>query len=206
MNAVPRPEDTHSPIRISRSSIVAALIVTLVVGAGLAVFLITRPGSPAGPGVAKLGPTPTATGPSSRGTSSQGNLVAFSACMRVHGVPDFPDPNSDGSIRVVHRAGTTSELDPNSPRFQSAQTACAKLRPSGNTTPAQQAQRRSADLKFAICMRAHGLPDFPDPSGKGGFNIVVNQGSDLDPSLPRYQAAQNACQSLRMGGRSEGGL
>jgi hypothetical protein len=31
-------------------------------------------------------------------------------------------------------------------------------------------------VRFADCMRSHGLPDFPDPSGGGGINIPVNSG------------------------------
>ena len=200
MNAVPRPEGTRTPVRISRFSAVTAVLVTLVVGAGLAVFLTTRPDRPAGPGVAKLGPTTPTGSPTLPGDAShQATGIAFSACMRAHGLPDFPDPDSNGSIKLVYRAGTASDLDPNSPLFQGAQTACAKLSSKGNITPAQRAQARSANLRVAACMRGHGLPDFPDPTSQGGFDIVVNPGSDLDSGSPRCQAAQNACQSLRIG-------
>jgi len=47
-------------------------------------------------------------------------------------------------------------------------------------------------------MRAHGIPDFPDPvpSPLGGyaFHAHFAPGSDLDPSIPRNQSAQHACQ------------
>jgi hypothetical protein len=57
-------------------------------------------------------------------------------------------------------------------------------------------------LAYAKCMRAHGIPDFPDPvankggpAGGAGFNLSGG-GSDLDPNNPRYKAANQTCQSL----------
>jgi hypothetical protein len=56
-------------------------------------------------------------------------LLAFSACMRAHGIADFPDPTFTGGNALMRlRGGPGSDLNPNSPRFQAAQTACrAKL-------------------------------------------------------------------------------
>ena len=57
---------------------------------------------------------------------------------------------------------------------------------------------------FARCMRSHGIPDFPDPTpgphGGGGFDIAAGPGSDLNQNLPKYQAANRACQALLPGG------
>jgi hypothetical protein len=104
-------------MRISRTSAIAALIIVLVLGTGLAVFVVTRPGSPASPGVANVGPTPAMTGSSSQGASTQSNLVAYSDCMRSHGVPSFPDPSGKGvfDFSTIHR---------NLPQFQSAMKTC----------------------------------------------------------------------------------
>ena len=45
-------------------------------------------------------------------------------------------------------------------------------------------------LRFAQCMRAHGVPNFPDPSaGGGGLSI----GPGLNPQSPSFQGAQKAC-------------
>jgi hypothetical protein len=60
--------------------------------------------------------------------------LAFSKCMRSHGVSDFPDPqfSSGGGIRIsIHtKAGiATSDLDPNSPIFKKAQQNCGSLLP-----------------------------------------------------------------------------
>jgi hypothetical protein len=54
--------------------------------------------------------------------------LAFSKCMRAHGVTQFPDPQDlSGGIRISLRANGNSTLDPNSPIFQHAQQACGSL-------------------------------------------------------------------------------
>jgi hypothetical protein len=53
-------------------------------------------------------------------------------------------------------------------------------------------------LDYSKCMRAHGVPEFPDPSPGGG--IHVNIGSGLNPFSPSFQAARNTCRKLLPGG------
>lgn len=63
---------------------------------------------------------------------AQAAALAFSKCMRSHGVSDFPDPQfgSGGSIRISLRAsGSAGDLDPNSQVFQKAQQSCGSLLP-----------------------------------------------------------------------------
>src|SRR5262245_32582563 len=45
--------------------------------------------------------------------------------------------------------------------------------------------------QFSSCMRSHGEPNFPDPDAQG--NLTINPSSGIDPSSPRFQAAQRAC-------------
>jgi len=49
----------------------------------------------------------------------------------------------------------------------------------------------SPALEMSKCMRAHGISNFPDPSGHGGINIG---GTGLNPQSPAFEAAQRACQ------------
>jgi hypothetical protein len=52
----------------------------------------------------------------------------------------------------------------------------------------------SDSLAFARCMRAHGVPDFPDPNGQPG---QLGPGSGIDPNSPQFQSALNGpCKSL----------
>jgi hypothetical protein len=49
-------------------------------------------------------------------------------------------------------------------------------------------------LAFAQCMRAHGVPDFPDPNGQSG---QLGPSSGIDPNSPQFQAALNGpCEPL----------
>jgi hypothetical protein len=54
----------------------------------------------------------------------QARALKFSACMRSHGVPNFPDPKFEGGgVRMSLHAGPGG-IDPQSPQFQAAQKAC----------------------------------------------------------------------------------
>ena len=189
------------------------ILVSVVAVAGFALVAAGCGGGGGSPGVANLGTnaagtTPATTtesssaAPGKLGTAGGGNGQfqigmnvgtkdgpKFSACMRKHGVTNFPDPSSQGVISIHSGMG----IDPGSPTFQSARSACAKLLPNGGQpTPAQIAQQQQKLLAFATCMRAHGLKDFPDPSG-GGLRLSVHPGSDLSPTNPTFKKAQQAC-------------
>jgi hypothetical protein len=125
--------------------------------------------------------------------------------MRSHGIRDFPDPNANGKIQLS--AGPGSDLVPDNPQFRAAQQACQSLMPAPSA--AQQHKDLAAGLKFARCMRAHGIP-LPDPngqtsasqsgpstsSGSGGGNAPPA----FDPNSPQFKAAQQACQKDAPGG------
>jgi hypothetical protein len=61
-----------------------------------------------------------------RQAKARRQALAFSACMRKHGIRDFPDPTfgADGNAGI-HLAGDSSgDLNPSDPTFQSALQAC----------------------------------------------------------------------------------
>jgi hypothetical protein len=132
------------------------------------------------------------------GRASSGQFVAFSACMRSHGVPSFPDPSPGGGIRITPSSG----VNPRSPAFQAAQQACQKLLPGGGPGHASPSEELKM-LALAECMRRHGLTTFPDPTiASGGVPtgpaIVINGyefklGPGLDPQSPAFQRAMTAC-------------
>ena len=62
----------------------------------------------------------------------QEQALKFSACMRSHGVPDFPDPefkNGGGAVRL--KIGKSGGINPSSPQFQAAAKACQSASPLG---------------------------------------------------------------------------
>jgi hypothetical protein len=57
-------------------------------------------------------------------------MLKFSACMRSHGLADFPDPTvSEGGLQLSLGDKRNSSLNPNSPVFQAAQKACQSSMP-----------------------------------------------------------------------------
>lgn len=70
---------------------------------------------------------------------------------------------------------------------------------SSKSTNSSASAAAGQGLQYSQCMRAHGVPNFPDPSGSGG-GIQIKIGSGVNPSSPAFEAAQNACQKLLPGG------
>jgi hypothetical protein len=120
--------------------------------------------------------------------------------MRDHGV-DFPDPQRVGSggIKITGR-----NINPNDPKTKSAQSACQKYMQIGggeSIDPARRAKLQESALKYARCMREHGV-DMPDPQFEnGGANVTIGgpDGPDIDPNSQAFKDAEKACESLLPG-------
>jgi hypothetical protein len=78
---------------------------------------------------------------------------------------------------------------------------CGSSSTPGTTgTSSQSASNLAASgIKFADCMRSHGVPNFPDPSTSGG-GFTIKIGSGINPASPSFRAAQIACRKLLPGG------
>ena len=140
------------------------------------------------PGAAAAKPSPS--------PDQQAQMLKFAECMRANGVTDFPDPSTSAGGTEIHFSAGDG-IDPKDPTFQKAEQACSKfiggsLGTRGKPDKAMQARM----LKFAQCMRAHGVTNFPDPSTDGGIRIEAGPGSGLDPNDPTFQQAQQACAAL----------
>jgi len=123
--------------------------------------------------------------PATAGSPDVQKALAYAKCMRSHGAPSWPDPNNQGQF--LKTAADSAKF--NAPA--SAYKACVHLLPDhGQITPAEQHQVTLLALKFAGCMRSHGISDFPDPAGNG-FEFLPPAG--FDPHSPQVQAAQQAC-------------
>ena len=168
-------------------------------------------GSPSS-GVANLGSTTTTTQTSPSQTTGSGGSTAakykaaltYVDCMRSHGVSNFPDPTSDGQINVDFAHGgkdgapVSSGIDRMSPQYISADQTCRHLLPGGVPTAAQNQQALAKELKFAQCMRSHGVSNFPDPTNAGVVHLI-----GVDQNSPQYQSAQKVCEALVPGADSK---
>lgn len=180
---------TRRPRRASPPT--ARTAVAIIATAGLALLAAGCGGSSS----TGSGGSPTAGGPtSSQSTNSQ--VLAFSHCMRSHGVSSFPDPDSSGKLPKPELVDARRS---NSPRFDAANSACQHLLPGGGPSPQaeqqQERRERSAMVRFAQCMRSHGVPNFPDPTNDSRGRPVFTL-PRIDEGSPQLIAKAQECQSL----------
>jgi hypothetical protein len=126
--------------------------------------------------------------------------LAFVQCMQSHGMPTFPDPASNGTI-------SDSGANVNSPQVLSAANACRSLLPAGalQLTEAQKQEFLDNALKKAVCMRAHGISNYPDPSVQAdGLPRMSLKGTGIDPDSPFFLSAAKACNLRRFVGTGSG--
>lgn len=182
-------------LRRRGSSVAARVVISAAATTALA-LLATACGGSAGGQAAEPGPTGTTNSAvSSAGAAQKSGLLAFAACMRSNGVPDFPDPNSGGVLPKREVAQLAAE----SPRFVPAHKACERLLPnSGQPTPAQVQQAWTDMRSFARCMRSHGVQNWPDPTvtsaqdNRPFFNVPTS----IDPNAPQISSKMSACQRV----------
>jgi hypothetical protein len=174
----------------------------VAVGAVLLCVGLAGCGGSMAPSVANLGTTASTVGAavtSPSTTSPRPSSGALIECFDAHGFQAAAASAGGSGTKSLNIAGVTigGNVDPSSPQFQSALQACRKYLPGGGPptlTPAQQAEAAKAMLRFATCMRADGVPSFPDPNGEGRFPL--NSMNQLDPNSPLVQSAFKACESL----------
>jgi hypothetical protein len=120
--------------------------------------------------------------------------VAYAQCMRTHGVPGFQDPTLTRSavgVGVGVSQGVPASVG-QSPAFNSAQHACEKLLPPGSQGPGNQpvtAAQHAQMVKFAVCVRGHGVANMPDPAANGVFHLPPR----INQNAPAFQSAIKHC-------------
>ncbi len=137
----------------------------------------------------------SSTGSATGQSTAYQQALAYAQCIRAHGIPDFPDPNSKGQF-VVQNGSSDPTSNVSKSVANAALKAClSKAPPSIAQGPSGTQGGGSAtpnELKFAQCMRSHGEPDFPDPASNGSITLPPG----MNAESPQFQAAEKACQSL----------
>jgi hypothetical protein len=133
------------------------------------------------------------------GTSGSRDPALLEAqCMRLHGVPNFPDPTPGGPSIIPNW------INPRAPAFTSAEKACARYLGGGSGQGSGSESEKLELLNLAKCMRAHGLPNFSDPTtspppapppGSHTGNAIGIGGAYLAilPRSPALKRAAAAC-------------
>ena len=162
--------------RLRAHATAGALIVVGVLVAGCG-------GGGSNPGVANVSSSSTSSSHTSS-SSTYDQALAYARCVRTHGVPLWPDPDSNG--RFDKSKLTPSQLGVSMAKAAAAEHACRTLLP---TYPASEPPQDLAQaLTFSRCMRAHGSTNFPDPESNGAIRIPHS----IENS-PAYLAALNFC-------------
>jgi hypothetical protein len=168
---------TRSPIPRLSLGVAAAAGVLAVIAAGCG------GGSPSSVGTG--GSSTTAS------TTRQTAALAFARCMRSHGVPNWPDPTSDGGFDK----SKLRQLPIPPARIRAIEVAHCNIAIPGpqqyTITPADRVDY----FKGAQCMRRHGFPDFPDPTF-GNNTVTFNTPSNIDTNSPQARAAVGICAKL----------
>lgn len=117
--------------------------------------------------------------------------------MRSHGVPNYPDPDSSGQLPKITPANE-QPLGVSFSRFSAAQKACEALWPYQAPSQTQQRLEVADALKFARCMRSHGVPNWPDPTtdpDSGRVEFVISRSKDgIDLNSPQVIARARSCE------------
>jgi hypothetical protein len=143
-------------------------------------------------------PSSTTTGSGQGPKGGANTAYQFSACMRSHGVANFPDPvvkSSPGSQSVGIRI---TPAITGSPHYNTAQKACQSIlpppSPSNQAAQAQQQHQHAQDiLSFVRCLRTHGITRFPDPDAQGRLSLQTVKQDGVDLYAPSFVAAAKAC-------------
>jgi hypothetical protein len=133
--------------------------------------------------------------------------------MRSHGVPAFPDPDIKGNYQAVD----PQHLGVGSSQLQSAQAACQSQLPTGGSLqqqtnqclwfgdcpPTLLQQLLNLGREYARCMRAHGVPNWPDPTlnkGRPAFDLSSAGIDKQSTDSSQFAAKDRECRRLSGGG------
>jgi hypothetical protein len=167
-------------------SVALALIALITAGCGSKAPTATTTGNA---GSIDAGGNENATG--------QGRAVKFAECIRGHGVPHFPDPDAKGDF--------VFGIDVSPAVWRKAVDACKDLEPPGALSGKRSPKQQSAALRFAQCIRDHGVKDFPDPAnGEPLVDTTRIPSSNRPGGMTILNAAMHKCGrvlGLAAGGR-----
>jgi hypothetical protein len=186
---------------------VARTATAIIATAALSLLAVACSSSPSSTGASSLSSTGSGSqssassggGSTSVGGSTTSQEVAYSNCVRSHGVPNFPDPPSSGKFVIP----SAQQLGVSSSQLQSAENACQSQQPNtggGEPSAALLAQQWRDMTTFAKCMRAHGEPNWPDPTpyppepDRPAFNV---QALGIDPNSAQIVPKVNECLALQ---------
>jgi hypothetical protein len=145
-------------------------------------------------------------------TRSQAHVLHLAGqCIRLHGIPNFPDPfvassgPAKGKAILYKQAFLTVPNSVVTRALAACQTALAQAGISGRTAGPTIPTADQADyLRAAACMRSHGITDFPDPTFSGG-HVSFAIPSSIDIHSTQATQARLICEKLIPSGLPDSG-
>jgi hypothetical protein len=188
-------ESTRAPWRPRRGRLPSRRTAVAVIAA--ASLLLAAAAYASTPSTSSFGGAADARASADSQSTNTQKLLAFSRCMRAHGVANFPDPTSNGALPKV-----TPQQAAN-PQFRAAQRACQNLLPPGTNDqfpPGEVRLLLIGMLRFSQCMRSRGVPNWPDPTtdseGRPEFPLSHVPGTNRNYwHSSRISRVGNECQS-----------
>ena len=143
-------------------------------------------------GTASTGTASSTATPSSAGKkklTARDKAVKFAECIRAHGVRDFPDPDAKNDFQ--YGVSVTPAV------WKQATTACKDLQPPGTLSSKRTPEQQSAGLRFAKCIRDHGVKDFPDPvNGEPLVDTTKIPSTNRANGMTILKAAMQKCHGI----------
>jgi hypothetical protein len=173
-----------------------AMIAVIVAGCSNGSAGNGNTGTTSSAGTANSSGSSTAASHNSTATPRE-KAVKFSECMRENGYPDFPDPKASGEF-------PTFGISVSPAVWTKALGACKELQPPGSFSAHLSPKQLSAALKFAQCIRANGVKDFPDPvNGEPIVDTTKIPSANRPGGISILNAAMRKCSAF--GPRGSGG-
>jgi hypothetical protein len=176
--------------------LLAAVAVTALVGCGGSKAPSVANITTASTGTAATGTTGTNGAVGSNGKAPEGNanglLVEWAACMRRNGDPEQTDPTIDNhwGINIIIPLSAPEALSNEvhggtAPCNQYLAAASNALKAEHPAPPPPSDD--ATGVKYAACMRANGVPNYPDPTGNR-TNL-----NGIDTNSPFFIRANKLC-------------
>ncbi|MDX6255008.1 MAG: hypothetical protein QOJ11_1342 [Frankiales bacterium] len=167
----------------------AGLIGLITAGCGSSASSKTGTASSTGTAGSTTSTGTTASSGANTKLTAQEKAVKFAECMRANGVPHFPDPDSKGQSNFG--------VDVSRDVWLKATDACKALKPPGALSSKLTPKEQSASLRFAQCVREHGVKDFPDPvNGEPLIDTYKIPSSNKPGGMTILNAATHKCGSI----------
>jgi hypothetical protein len=165
-----------------RAPVASLLALLVVLGAGCGADTPPESGT-------RTTATAAEQGPTKQEPTGRDRAVKFAECMRAHGVGDFPDPDASGDFPDFGVSVSPAV-------WSRAVAGCKALQPPGTLSSERTPKQQSTALRFAQCMRDHGVKDFPDPRNGDPLidtTKIPSLGNRSPRTDPVFRPAVDAC-------------